>query len=114
MFKCLGRVQDLLNEERVVDSYSTPLVISGNSSASSFTLKPERRVTMEEFHAIFPQGPGLPDISPRHSTMAELVEILDASFCWKDKDQTPALYVMSLTIHPKSFTAVIGPYVFMP
>ncbi|KAL2198275.1 P-loop containing nucleoside triphosphate hydrolase protein [Corynascus similis CBS 632.67] len=109
MFKCLGRVQDLLNEERVVDSYSTPLVISGNSSASSFTLKPERRVTMEEFHAIFPQGPGLPDISPRHSTMAELVEILDASFCWKDKDQTPALYVMSLTIHPKSFTAVIGP-----
>ncbi|KAK4246305.1 P-loop containing nucleoside triphosphate hydrolase protein [Corynascus novoguineensis] len=109
MFKCLGRVQDLLNEERVVDSHSTPLVISGNSSASSFTLKPERRVTMEEFHAIFPQGPGLPDISPRHSTMADLVEILDASFCWKDKDQTPALYIMSLTIHPNSFTAVIGP-----
>ncbi|KAL2165882.1 hypothetical protein VTG60DRAFT_3684 [Thermothelomyces hinnuleus] len=109
MFKCLGRVQDLLNEERVVDSRSSTLVISENSSASSFTLKPERRVTMEEFHAIFPQGPGLPDISSRFSTMADLVEISDASFCWKGRESTPALYVMSLTIQPNSFTAVIGP-----
>ncbi|KAL2178346.1 uncharacterized protein P884DRAFT_269013 [Thermothelomyces heterothallicus CBS 202.75] len=110
MFKCLGRVQDLLNEERVVDSRSSStLAISENSSASSFTLKPECRVTTEEFHAVFPQGPGLPDISPRFSTMADLVEISDASFCWRGRESTPALYVMSLTIRPNSFTAVIGP-----
>ncbi|AEO59326.1 hypothetical protein MYCTH_52715 [Thermothelomyces thermophilus ATCC 42464] len=110
MFKCLGRVQDLLNEERVVDCRSSStLAISENSSASSFMLKPERRVTTEEFHAVFPQGPGLPDISPRFSTMADLVEISDASFCWRGRESTPALYVMSLTIQPNSFTAVIGP-----
>jgi ABC-type multidrug transport system fused ATPase/permease subunit len=108
MFKCLGRVQDLLNEERVVSYGNSPFTISEASSQSSFSLKRENRVTMAEFHSFFPQGPGLPDLSPRNSTMVELVEISDAWFCWKDKE-APALYVMSLTIQPSSFTAVIGP-----
>ena len=109
MFKCLGRVQDLLNEERVLEPCNSPFAISETSSASSFTLKPERRATMDQFHAFFPQGPGLPDISPQFTAMAELVEISDASFCWKGKEHAPALYVMSLEIRPCSFTAVIGP-----
>lgn len=43
--------------------------------------------------------------------MTELVEILDASFCWKSKEDVPSMSVPALTIAPASFTAVIGPYV---
>ncbi|KAL2134935.1 hypothetical protein VTI74DRAFT_10342 [Chaetomium olivicolor] len=109
MFKCLGRVQDLLNEERTLGYGTSPFAVSETSSSSSFTLKCERRVTMDQFPAFFPQGPGLPDLDARYSTSAELVEISDASFCWKGREDTPTLYVMSLTILPGSFTAVIGP-----
>lgn len=109
MFKCLGRVQDLLNEERVLENSNSPFAVSETSSASSFTLKHEHRVTMAQFHAFFPEGPGLPDLSARHSTTTELIDISDATFCWKGKENAPALYVMSLSIRPSSFTAVIGP-----
>ncbi|EAQ84525.1 hypothetical protein CHGG_08539 [Chaetomium globosum CBS 148.51] len=109
MFKCLGRVQDLLNEDRVLEVANGPFAVSETSSASSFTLKPEHRATMDQFHAYYPGGPGFQDVSPRYSTMVDLVEIVDASFCWKGREEAPALYVMSLAIPPSSFTAVIGP-----
>ncbi len=109
MFKCLGRVQDLLNEERVLAYGNSRIAGSETSSQTSFSLKLENRLTMDQFHSFFPQGPGLPDLTARHSTTAELVEISDATFCWKGKEEAPALYVMSLTIQPASFTAVIGP-----
>lgn len=109
MFKCLGRVQDLLNEERVLEVGNGPFAVSETSSASSITLKPEHRVTVDEFNTYFPQGSGLPGTSPRYSTMVDLVEIVDATFCWKGREEAPALYVMSLAIAPSSFTAVIGP-----
>jgi len=108
MFKCLGRVQDLLNEERVLGNGNSPFA-SETSSQSSFSVKHQNRLTMDQFHSFFPQGPGLPDLDARFSTTAELVEISDASFCWKGKEDAPALYVMSLAILPCSFTAVIGP-----
>lgn len=109
MFKCLGRVQDLLNEERVLEVGNGPFAVSETSSASSITLKPEHRVTVDEFNTYFPQGSGLPGTSPRYSIMVDLVEIVDATFCWKGREEAPALYVMSLAIAPSSFTAVIGP-----
>lgn len=51
-------------------------------------------------------GGAIPPRPPRSSS--SLVDITNASFCWKEKD-TPAVTVMELSIHRSSFTAVIGP-----
>lgn len=111
MFKCLGRVQDLLNDKRVLGYGDKPLLSSDRSSSSSLAIK-QNIVTMEQFTAFFPRGPGLPTVNSQHSLTSELVEISDAAFCWKGREEAPAMYVMSLEIKPCSFTAVIGPYVF--
>ncbi|GAB1316363.1 hypothetical protein MFIFM68171_06573 [Madurella fahalii] len=108
MFKCLGRVQDLLNDERVLGYGDKPFPGSDRSSSSSFAIK-QNVVTMEQFTAFFPHGPGLPTVNSPYSSTSELVEISDAAFCWKGREAAPALYVMSLEIKPRSFTAVIGP-----
>lgn len=109
MFKCLGRVQDLLNEERVLGVGDSPFTGSETSSASSFRFKRENAVSVDRASAFFPLGPGLRDINSRYSSTTELVEISDAAFCWKGREDAPALYIMSLEIKPSSFTAVIGP-----
>ncbi|KAL2022218.1 hypothetical protein VTK56DRAFT_5828 [Thermocarpiscus australiensis] len=109
MFKCLGRVQDLLNDERVLGYGDSPFSVSETSSSSSLRLKHESVVGVQHIPDYFPRGPGLPDLGARYSSTAELVEISDAAFCWKGREDAPALYVMSLEIKPSSFTAVIGP-----
>lgn len=107
MFKCLGRVQDLLNDERLLGFTDSPSpgptggVISETvSSSSSSSLRSKLKV--EQFADYFP-----------HASAGSLVEISDASFYWKvaakEEKENPALYVMALDIRPASFTGVIGP-----
>ncbi|KAK4168264.1 P-loop containing nucleoside triphosphate hydrolase protein, partial [Cladorrhinum sp. PSN259] len=80
MFKCLGRVQDLLNDERLIGFADSPGTV----------------------------GNGFADYLP-HATTESLVEISDATFCWKGREsESPALYVMAMDVKPASFTAVIG------
>ncbi|KAK4139084.1 P-loop containing nucleoside triphosphate hydrolase protein [Dichotomopilus funicola] len=150
MFKCLGRVQDLLYDDRLVDSeqldhngphgglgFSHPPNPYGHSSVSSTAeLMKNAHQMMDPYQENFQQQepgqePGVPllEVQEHHLQphvsqhlhghghyrynsgvdMTELVEILDASFCWKSKEDVPAMSVPALTIAPASFTAVIGP-----
>jgi ATP-binding cassette, subfamily C (CFTR/MRP), member 1 len=92
MSKCLGRIQDLLNDERHLGAPS----MSEESSAfhSLATHKVPESV----------RGHG--ELTP--ARVRALVDITNASFCWKEGN-TPAVTVMELCIQPASFTAVIGP-----
>ncbi|KAK4224171.1 P-loop containing nucleoside triphosphate hydrolase protein [Podospora fimiseda] len=101
MFKCLGRVQDLLNDERLIGFADSPgpaagLISETISSSSSSSLKDR----LEKSTDSFPHAP----------STEILVEISDATFCWKGREsESPALYVVGLEVKPASFTAVIGP-----
>lgn len=106
MFKCLGRIQDLLNDDRQMGH---GLEGSGASSPNSLIrvkMAPDSDAALSPFPGYVQHVPqlGYSDISPP----SHLVEIADATFCWKDRD-VPVLYVMALSIQPSSFTAIIGP-----
>ena len=129
-FKCLGRIQELLNDDRQIEQYSAK---SLESSTSSLTRSDEagrsgsrssgstRRSSSRSSSRV--GGPIPPPLLAARSTRPvygglapprpfrpsqSLVDITNASFCWKEKD-TPAVTVMELSIHRSSFTAVIGP-----
>lgn len=103
MFKCLGRIQDLLNDDR---QYGLDAGSQGTSSAASLIKVSDGDLGINPFPVYVPNWPlrGSRDfVPPTH-----VVEIADATFCWKDRD-VPALYVLAFSIRPSSFTAIIGP-----
>jgi hypothetical protein len=92
MSKCLGRIQDLLNDERHLGAPATSEEPSAIHSLVTHTVPPSTR--------------GYGELAP--ARVRALVDITNASFCWKEGN-TPAVTVMELCIQPASFTAVIGP-----
>ncbi|SPO07061.1 related to ABC multidrug transporter [Cephalotrichum gorgonifer] len=105
MFKCLGRIQDLLND----DTFAS--IRSRGSHASSMSSLLKRRPT-DSPGSYNPYPLYLQHVShlgfAEFTPAADVVEISDATFCWKDRE-TPSLYVMSLSLQPASFAAIIGP-----
>ena len=108
MFKCLGRIQDLLNDERQYGADSERLDMSSTTSVSSLSqIKPGSGDSGATFYPLFLSGLSQPSLT-RPVSPAYLIEVSDATFCWKEKE-APSLYIMALSIQPYSFTAIIGP-----
>lgn len=105
MFKCLGRIQDLLNDEGQARTRSHR---SHTSSASSLL---KRRPTDSPV-SLNPYPLYLEHVShlgfEEFAPAADIVGISDAMFCWKEGEK-PSLYVMSLSLQAESFVALIGP-----
>lgn len=103
MFKCFGRIQDLLNDDR---QFGLDAGSPGTSSAASLIKVADGDMGIHPFPVYVPHVPlrgSAGFMPPTH-----LVEIADATFCWKDHD-VPALYVLAFSIRPSSFTAIVGP-----
>ena len=105
MFKCLGRIQDLLNDECQVDirsrashTSSVSSLIKRRPTDSPVSLSPYPLYLQHVSHI------GFEEFAPA----ADIVGISDATFCWKEREK-PSLYVMSLSLQPDSFVAIIGP-----
>jgi hypothetical protein len=103
MFKCLGRIQDLLNDDR---QFGLGAGSTATSSAASVIKVADGDMSLNPFPVYSqrtPQRDRADFVPPSY-----LIEMADATFCWKDRN-IPALYVLVFSLRPSSFTAIVGP-----